>query len=155
MDGVRAYWDGENMYSKKGTKFSLPLYFTEGLPKVILDGELFMGRGLGERLLKTLNSHEDYWSEVKYIIFDLPSSPEPYEARISELRGLPLPLHASVVQIVQCQGQQHLSELIKEVASVGNEGLMASKPNSLYSKGRTPNLLKIKVTVSVASQCLR
>ena len=43
-DGVRCYWDGENMYSRNGNPFYVPDWYKESLPKVALDGELWSGR---------------------------------------------------------------------------------------------------------------
>jgi DNA ligase-1 len=50
MDGVRAYWDGHNMFSRNGNKFYPPSYFRDILPKgFALDGELWTERNDFER----------------------------------------------------------------------------------------------------------
>src|SRR5690349_4813481 len=93
MEGVRAYWNGEKFYSKSGREILVPNSLMEGLPKMELDGELWMGRGEFERLnglLKSTHSHRD-WINVKYVILDLPSSKEPYETRMRLMRQLSLP----------------------------------------------------------------
>lgn len=41
LDGVRAYWDGANFYSRNGIRYHAPKFFREALPKVPLDGELW------------------------------------------------------------------------------------------------------------------
>lgn len=46
LDGVRCWWDGERFISRLGNEFRAPKWFTEGLPKTNLDGELWMGRKL-------------------------------------------------------------------------------------------------------------
>jgi len=45
LDGVRAYWDGRDFYSRQGNPFPVPEWFKEGLPTdQALDGELWCGR---------------------------------------------------------------------------------------------------------------
>lgn len=42
FDGVRAYWDGQKMYSKQGKILAIPQFFADYLPRVPLDGELWL-----------------------------------------------------------------------------------------------------------------
>ena len=44
LDGVRAFWDGKDFYSRNGNRFHAPAYFKEGLPNHALDGELWGGK---------------------------------------------------------------------------------------------------------------
>src|SRR5262245_42829230 len=44
LDGVRAYWDGKQFFSRLGNLFHAPDWFVAGLPDVPLDGELWIGR---------------------------------------------------------------------------------------------------------------
>src|SRR5437879_2018744 len=44
LDGVRAYWDGKQFFSRLGNLFHAPDWFLQGLPTVPLDGELWLGR---------------------------------------------------------------------------------------------------------------
>ena len=41
LDGIRAYWDGTQFWSKSGKLINLPDSFKEGLPDFHLDGELW------------------------------------------------------------------------------------------------------------------
>lgn len=45
LDGVRGYWDGEKMLTRGGERIAAPDWFTAGLPKIPMDGELWVGRG--------------------------------------------------------------------------------------------------------------
>ena len=46
LDGVRAYWNGENLYTRNGKHLYPPEWFTAKLPKgFALDGELWIRRG--------------------------------------------------------------------------------------------------------------
>ena len=45
LDGVRAYWDGANFWSRNGNQFPAPAWFKAGLPTdQALDGELWCAR---------------------------------------------------------------------------------------------------------------
>jgi DNA ligase-1 len=151
MDGVRAYWNGRCMISRYGKKISCPLWFLEGLPgNLTLDGELWLGRGNYEMLNSILLSSKEspLWKNISYVVFDLPSSKEPYEMRLQYLTNLKLPQHVNVVDIVECKGNDHLLLYLAEKMQQGAEGLMANKPLSLYVSRRTDTILKVKVRIS-------
>src|SRR4051812_11544222 len=108
MDGVRAYWTGKEMISKQGNEIRVPEFFRRDLPKVALDGELWIGRGSFERLLKAIKSNsEEDWRSVKYAIFDLPGSADPIESRLEALQQLPLPPHVLPLRMEECRGVAH------------------------------------------------
>ena len=44
FDGIRAFWNGSEFYSRNGNKFFAPEWFTKDFPICQLDGELFAGR---------------------------------------------------------------------------------------------------------------
>ena len=45
LDGMRAYWCGEKLWTRSGLPIVTPQWFIEGFPSdVELDGELFLGR---------------------------------------------------------------------------------------------------------------
>jgi len=144
MDGVRSYWDGDRIWSRHGNEFPAPPYFTEKLGKFPLDGELWLGRNTFEKLIGILKSKDADWSQVKYIVFDLPGSKKIYEGRMELLKKIPLPPHAKPVKVEQCRGKEHLEEIMKGVTDLQGEGLIANKAMSLYVPGRTTTLLKVK-----------
>ena len=40
-DGIRAYWDGEQMYTRTGRLIRIPNLFSSQLPNFPLDGEIW------------------------------------------------------------------------------------------------------------------
>ena len=83
LDGVRAYWDGTRLVSRGGHGIRAPAWFVASFPSEPLDGELWMGRGRFEELsgtVRRLESDDDVWREVRYLVFDLPALPMPFEA---------------------------------------------------------------------------
>ena len=55
LDGVRAYWDGQQLVSRQGNLFAAPAWFTEKLPPFELDGELWIARGHFEKTLSIVS----------------------------------------------------------------------------------------------------
>ena len=49
LDGVRAFWSGSNFYSRQGNSFHAPDFFKKGLPKIPLDGELWVKKFFGAK----------------------------------------------------------------------------------------------------------
>lgn len=54
LDGVRAYWNGTNLVSRKGNMFHSPEWFTASFPSQELDGELWISRGTFEKVVSTV-----------------------------------------------------------------------------------------------------
>src|SRR5687768_5542369 len=112
MDGIRGYWDGAVLLSRKGKVIPTPPWFTAGLPAHMkLDGELWMGRGTTSEQLTPLlvaKNRGDKWNQVGYYIFDLPSSDAPYDQRmnliVAELTALPSHIH--LVDYVKCKSTE-------------------------------------------------
>ena len=74
LDGVRAYWDGETLYSRGGYAFAYPDWFVAEFPDFPLDGELWSKRGEFEKIQSItakLLPHEG-WSELGFHVFDVP-----------------------------------------------------------------------------------
>lgn len=45
LDGIRARWNGTELYTRNGNKIFAPTWFTADWPKATIDGELWIGRG--------------------------------------------------------------------------------------------------------------
>ena len=41
FDGVRCFWDGKKLFSGRGNLIKSPKWFTDSLPEIALDGELW------------------------------------------------------------------------------------------------------------------
>ena len=150
LDGVRAYWDGETLVSRKGNRFNAPAWFTESFPHVPLDGELWMGRGTFERLsgaVRRKKPDDAQWRGIRFMVFDLPSNPATFDERLERLREMFEAIespHIAVVEQFRVADQDALMATLNEVVAGGGEGLMLHKGSSLYTDGRTDDLLKVK-----------
>jgi DNA ligase-1 len=147
LDGVRAYWDGEKFISRAGNVFTAPKKFTEGLPKVHLDGELFMGRGKFNECSGIVRSGaaDARWFNVKFIVFDAPNAPGGFEQRIKYIDGLKLGQYAESHKHSVLESQAQIEPLLDLIIEqLHGEGIMARRPGSMYERRRSSSLLKIK-----------
>ena len=53
LDGIRAYWDGKELFTKNRNKIFAPSWFTKDFPPFPLDGELWTKRGDFENIQKS------------------------------------------------------------------------------------------------------
>ncbi|CAF2639952.1 unnamed protein product [Rotaria sp. Silwood2] len=153
LDGVRAYWNGKNFYSRQGNLFHAPDFFKAALPKVPLDGEIWCGRGLFQKCVSIVKKQADKvvpddYKLLTYLIFDAPSHGGKYEDRMKWLQAnIPQDddkCFATVVGIKKCEGLAQLKQFLADVNKAGGEGIMLRKPGSLYEHKRSTTLLKVK-----------
>ncbi|CAA7269788.1 unnamed protein product [Cyclocybe aegerita] len=153
LDGVRTFYDGTQFISRLGNAFTPPNWFLDKLPTdVTLDGELYGGRGEFQStvsIVKTVNSV--HWKNISFQIFDVPSrGEETFEERYDFLQktfgqdGTHTTDQISVVYHEVAKSRQHVLEKLKEIESIGGEGLMLRKPQSKYEGRRSGSLLKLK-----------
>src|SRR5205814_5646859 len=88
-DGLRAYWDGQQLWSRKGNLIHAPDYFLAEFPShIVLDGELWIGHGKFEETMSIVRSEkpDDRWNRVCYMVFDAPQAKGTFEQRMQFLR---------------------------------------------------------------------
>lgn len=149
LDGVRAYWDGKTFISRLGNEYKAPGWFTENLPNIPLDGELWIGRKLFQRTVSIVRRQDrsGAWDQIKYCVFDAPTLELPFEARLIEIKTI---LRKSGAKFASrhlqetCAGIAHLESELAAVEAGGGEGLMFRQPASMYEVGRSSTLLKVK-----------
>lgn len=149
LDGVRAYWDGQQFLSRLGNVFTAPEWFTAGLPDKPLDGELWLDRKQFQKTVSIVRRRDqsDHWRQIRFLVFDAPALQEPFEERMQYLQDLLLqasPEFALAHAHTRCRGISHLKEELERIESLGGEGLMLRQPGSLYIAGRSSTLLKVK-----------
>lgn len=150
LDGVRAYWDGRQLWFRSGNPVPAPAWFTQGFPATPLDGELWLGRGQFERLSGIVRKSvpvEAEWRQVRYMLFELPGAAGTFTERKDRL--IALVSHSGVtwlgaVEQFRMANQKTLAAKLDEVVAGGGEGLMLHRADALYSAGRGKDLLKLK-----------
>lgn len=149
LDGVRAYWDGQQFLSRQGNLYHAPDWFIDGLPNVKLDGELWIDRKAFQRTVSIVRRQDkgEQWKSVRFLVFDAPSQSGSFEDRMGYLQdGVPswknsfLLLHQQEL----CRDVSHLRAELQRIEALGGEGLMLREPGSTYVAGRSSTLLKVK-----------
>jgi DNA ligase 1 len=149
FDGLRGYWDGQKLWSRKGNLIHAPDYFLAELPRdVVLDGELWIGYGKFEETISIVRSEtpDDRWNRIHYMVFDAPQAPGTFEERMEFLRRnlSEQKQFVTIVKQERCQGVSHLLAERDRVVREGGEGMMLRQPGSAYEARRSPTLLKVK-----------
>ena len=148
-DGLRGYWDGRQLWSRKGKVIHAPDYFLAELPRdIALDGELWIGRGQFEETASTVLAErpDARWKNVHFMVFDAPKANGTFEERMQFLQAT-LPKGNRFAKLVvqgRCQGAAQLLAERDRIVELGGEGLMLRQPKSEYKPGRSPTLLKVK-----------
>lgn len=148
-DGVRAYWDGHQLWSRGGNLIAAPAYFTKGFPPQALDGELWIGRQQFAKTSGIVRSHNgtSQWRIIQYRVFDLPELAQPFDQRLVKLKQVVrLSDNPYLYLVPQFKVKTHheLARLLDLYIEKGAEGLMLHKGSSMYSNKRSDNLLKLK-----------
>ncbi len=150
LDGVRAFWEGRRLVSRRGTPIYTPAWFTEGFPDASLDGELWIGRGHFDRLSGTVRQHQpddSAWRQVRFMVFDLPEEPGTFDRRYQRAAQLLSESESPRLKLVKqfsVDSEQLLAKHLEAVVRQGGEGLMLHRRSSLYRAGRSSDLLKLK-----------
>ncbi len=149
LDGVRAYWDGKQLRSKKGNIYHAPSWFIAGFPTQSLDGELWVSRNSFEQLMSIVRDDQpsDDWRKVRYMVFDLPLKNITFTGRINTLKSLLSKIDSPYLHFVEqsrISSHEVLMKKLDEVVKAGGEGLMLHKGGSFYLAGRSHDLLKVK-----------
>lgn len=151
LDGVRAFWDGQALRFRSGRLIAAPGWFTASLPQTALDGELWLGRGRFDELsgiVRHLVPVDADWRAVRYMIFDLPGSADPFSTRAEHMKQVLMQAPQPWLQAVPQQrvgDAAALQNLLTQTVKEGGEGLVLHRANALWSPGRSDALFKLKL----------
>jgi DNA ligase-1 len=149
LDGVRGYWDGEQLWSKNGKNFHPPAAFVRDLPDFALEGELWGGRNTFESTASIVLKEEahDGWLQLKFAIFDVPGAGGDFTRRLQMAQDWfaahPSP-YAFVIAQTPARHGKHLQQELQRVEKLGGEGLIVRNPDAPYIGGRSMEILKVK-----------
>ena len=152
LDGVRAYWNGENLLSRQGKKLNAPLSFTKNFPKFALDGELYAKELKFEEIQASVMDKfpdEKAWSRLKFHIFDVPEASGGLLERLSELEKFILQnpqagQNLKIIKQVKVKDNAEFEAFAEAVIAKSGEGAVVREPNAAYERGRSQNVLKYK-----------
>jgi DNA ligase-1 len=150
LDGVRAYWDGKNLYFRSGRAIQAPAWFTAPFPAHAMDGELWMGRQSFERLSAAVRRQEPRdaeWKMIRYQLFELPGGAGSFSERIASLQASVAQAAIPWLQVlpqVRVADRMALRRMLDAVLRDGGEGLMLHLADAPWQTGRSDVLLKLK-----------
>lgn len=153
------------LWSRLGNVIHAPADWLDKLPSVPMDGELYIYWQKRQYLMSTVKQLEpdDRWEKVNFIVFDLPSldwfdcpinskliyepkKDTPFRSKIKLMeKYCPDHMHKQTL-LPMGKEQSHASamEALDSVTSLGGEGLMIRKPDSIWYPRRDYGILKIK-----------
>lgn len=138
FDGIRALWDGKNMFSKRGKIIAIPRCFAEKLaPLALQNGEFVEGElwidygdfeGISSVILRKNPSCEDF-QKVKYLIFNahLGESSD-FLANLTKIKNVldsqNVPQNIQVIAQHKFATQKELDDFFNAVVAKGGEGVI-------------------------------
>lgn len=191
LDGIRAFWDGgittglpasivpfanddrtaTGLWTNLGKVINAPKWFVNGLPKIQLDGELWIGRSNFQQLVSTVRKYDPVdseWDRVKYMVWDVPSVCGMFDPSIKEwvlekrkkagVSGYVYPAMLSdtymyLKEVLQDHPyvsvvEQHIVSdwrvLYREFVDGSAEGIVLRSPSSCWEPYRSKRMVKIK-----------
>jgi DNA ligase-1 len=141
FDGIRAYWDGQTMWTRGGNAVPIPQEWIDALPRgVHLDGEIFAGYGK-RKLAEGFAKRGENSKDCAFKAFDAPMVAGGYAKRLASIE------HGFIVQSMESvtiAGIDEAAKMVRHVQYFGGEGLILRHPELAYTPGRTDRLLKLK-----------
>jgi DNA ligase-1 len=160
LDGVRAIWDGSRLRFRSGRIVPAPDWFTEALPPVALDGELWGGRGRFDVVsgtVRRVTPDDAGWRRLRLMVFDLPSASGDFATRAARIAALATASSSTVwmaVEQTQLPDRAALLQRLDSVVRGGGEGLVLHRADALWSPGRSSALWKLKPLQDAEAQVL-
>ena len=150
FDGVRAVWNGKDFHTRTGRLIVAPTWFTQNLPKIPLDGELWLSHGKFDALSGAVRKDvpiDAEWRGISYLVFELPNAAGTFAERAKRIdvivKQAKIP-HLKAVKQSYVKDEVALNKRLKQVVAQGGEGLMLHRADALYVTGRSDVLLKLK-----------
>ncbi len=152
LDGARATWDGETLWSRQGNRLNVPAWFTAEWPQMPLDGELWAGRSGYcdvQRALKCPGD-DDVWRRVRFMAFDVVREGATVEDRLAELAWITELRTLGRLRHMRCEGRADLVNELITCLDVGAEGVVLRRAGSRYvraahNRDYSPDMLKVRV----------
>lgn len=150
LDGVRAYWDGKQLYFRSGRVINAPEWFTENFPVHAMDGELWMGRAQFERLsgaVRRQQADDAEWRKIQYCLFEYPLAKGDFRQRLQELHILVEKLHIPWLRVIQQEPVKSVEQIeakLRQLTLQKAEGLVLHLAGAEFQAGRSEFVYKLK-----------
>ena len=142
LNGCRAYFDGWRLWTRQGNAIAAPRWFTDGLPAMPLDGEIYAGPA-GFYAARNAVNYGRFTPQISFRVFDVPETGLPAEEAIARLQSLRWPDHAAPVAFSRVDSIEAALAAFRQIFRRGGEGVMLRRPGSRYAAARVDYLLKL------------
>ena len=135
LDGMRGYWDGENLISRGGKILNPPTWFTQHYPPFPIDGELWTQRADFENISSIANSQHagERWKLITHQIFDVPNQTGGLHKRLRVLQDYlqqnPTP-YIQIIKQTTIKNNKQLQGFLKSVTAIKAKALSLETPNN-------------------------
>lgn len=145
LDGIRAYWDGEQLLSRNGKVIHAPIWFTQNYPDFEVDGELWTKRNDFENISSIVRDNEPskQWQQIKHFIFEVPNAKGGLHQRLAKVKPYENE-YFKVLPQIPIKNKAHQDAFLKEIEEQKGEGIVVRDPDALYINKRTSKALKVK-----------
>ncbi len=149
-DGIRGYWTGKQLLTRKGKALNPPEWFVKNWPTSPFEGELWAGRGQFEAvasILQQKQASDEAWQTLRFMVFDTPGHAGTFTQRMAAYQAAVSTLAQPWVHAVeqwQLRSPSELDTLLAQRVKAGAEGLMLHLANARYKAGRSSDQLKVK-----------
>ncbi|MCK5870668.1 MAG: DNA ligase [Methyloprofundus sp.] len=159
LDGVRARWNGHQLISRGGILLIVPSWFVIDFPNTSLDGELWIARGKYQKTVSIIRKQKAHsgWQQVKFMVFDLPEHLGIFSDRVAAMRDLNIQIQSTYLGFIsqyQLGSNKELMLQLNAITDQGGEGLMLHHKLGLYHRGRSNDLLKLKLFTDAEATAL-
>jgi DNA ligase-1 len=160
LDGIRGYWDGKELKSRKGKKLYAPKWFIKDFPPFKLDGELWTKRDDFEHIQSIVMDKypSKKWEEITYNIFEVPNSKGDFIERLKKLENW-LKEHPNryikIVKQKRVKNKKNLDKFLEEILSKKGEGVILKDPKKDYHTGRSSSFLKVKKALDMEGEVIK
>lgn len=149
LDGIRAYWNGKELLTRKGKKIFAPKWFIKDFPNFQLDGELWTKRDDFEKIQNIVmdKNPSDDWKLITYNIFETPNSEGDFLERLKkaekwiEKKSLS---HVKIIKQIKIKDENHLNKFLEKIITLKGEGVIVKDSSQPYHTGRSSHVLKVK-----------
>ncbi|MEI8609890.1 DNA ligase [Enterovibrio sp. Hal110] len=166
LDGIRAYWTGERLVTRKGNEIHAPQWFVEVLPPFPVEGELWAGRGKFEHTLSVVmddTPNELEWKTLRFMLFDAPNHQGNFSQRTQAieqyLNAVPVLLekahgHVALIPHFPAISDANIQAALSNLHAQGAEGIMLRNADEIYTQGRDVSLLKVKIAQDAEAEVI-
>jgi len=149
LDGVRGYWNGRQLLTRKNLPLNPPPWFIKNFPPFELDGELWSKRGDFEFIQSTVLDQKpgNGWEKITYNIFEVPNEKGNFYSRLKKASSW-FDIHKNnyirFIPQTRVNDESDLAQFLNEIDSKGGEGVIVKDPEKPYHTGRSAHVLKVK-----------